>query len=91
VKKAERFMIGVTEQSLSLYNKIHNSVIFSRQFRLPTFVNGNDSRLFTEACTGFLETENRECIRQETEEETGFKVNVVRKIFEAYMSPRLSY
>ena len=74
--------------AILLYNKDHNSIILTRQFRLPTFVNGNESGLLIEACAGLLETENPdECIRRETEEETGFKIKEVRKIFEAYMSP----
>lgn len=41
-----------------------------------------------EACAGLLDLDNPEdCIRRETEEETGYKVTDVRKIFEAYMSP----
>ena len=41
-----------------------------------------------EACAGLLDKDNAEdCIRRETEEETGYKINDVRKVFEAYMSP----
>ncbi len=71
-----------------LYNKEQRTVILTRQFRLPSFINGNPSGMLIEACAGLLDNDNPEdCIRRETEEETGFKITHVRKIFEAYMSP----
>lgn len=74
--------------TILLYNKETKTVILTRQFRLPTFVNGNESGMLIEACAGLLDKDNAEdCIRRETEEETGYKVSDVRKIFEAYMSP----
>jgi nudix-type nucleoside diphosphatase (YffH/AdpP family) len=74
--------------TILLYNKEHKTVILTRQFRLPTFINGNASGMLIEACAGLLDNDNPEdCIRRETEEETGFKISTVRKIFEAYMSP----
>ena len=74
--------------TILLYNKENSTVILTRQFRLPTFINGNTSGMLVEACAGLLDTDNPEdCIRRETEEETGYKISHVRKIFEAYMSP----
>jgi len=74
--------------TILLYNKTHKTVILTRQFRLPTFINGNKSGMLIEACAGLLDKDNPEdCIRRETEEETGYQVRDVRKIFEAYMSP----
>jgi GDP-mannose pyrophosphatase NudK len=74
--------------TILLYNKELNTVILTRQFRLPTFVNGNETGMLIEACAGLLDNDNAEdCIRRETEEETGYKITHVRKIFEAYMSP----
>ena len=71
-----------------LYNKSNQSVILTRQFRMPTYVNGNESGMMIEACAGLLDTENpEECIIRETEEETGYKVDEVKKVFEVYMSP----
>lgn len=71
-----------------LYNVSKNTVILTRQFRMPTYLNGNDSGMLIEACAGLLDQDNPEdCIRKETQEETGFVVKQVRKIFEAYMSP----
>ncbi|MDV6216283.1 GDP-mannose pyrophosphatase NudK [Mucilaginibacter sp. L3T2-6] len=74
--------------TILLYNKEKKTVILTRQFRMPTFINGNETGYLIEACAGLLDADNPEdCIRRETEEETGFKVSHVEKIFEAYMSP----
>ena len=74
--------------TILLYNRDSKTVILTRQFRLPTFINGNDTGMLIEACAGLLDLDNPEdCIRRETEEETGFKIRDVKKIFEAYMSP----
>lgn len=74
--------------TILLYNKHQRTVILTRQFRMPTFLNGNETGMLIEACAGLLDKDNAEdCIRRETEEETGYQVSHVRKIFEAYMSP----
>jgi GDP-mannose pyrophosphatase NudK len=71
-----------------LYNLTQKTVILTQQFRLPTYVNGNESGMLIEACAGLLDKDNAEdCIRRETEEETGYKISEVKKVFEAYMSP----
>jgi GDP-mannose pyrophosphatase NudK len=71
-----------------LYNKSTGNVILTKQFRLPTFVNGNADGFMIEACAGLLDKDNPEdCIRKETEEETGYRISHVEKIYEAYMSP----
>jgi len=74
--------------TILLYNKEQRTVILTRQFRLPTFVNGNETGMLIETCAGLLDSDNAEdCIRRETEEETGYKITEAQKIFEAYMSP----
>lgn len=71
-----------------LYNTTSKNVILTRQFRLPTYINGNSTGMLIEACAGLLDNDNPEdCIKRETEEETGYKISKVEKIFEAYMSP----
>lgn len=71
-----------------LYNKDKNTVILTRQFRLPTYINGNSTGMLIEACAGLLDNDNpEECIKRETEEETGYIVTQVEKVYEAYMSP----
>ncbi len=74
--------------TILLYNKTNQTVILTRQFRMPTYLNGNESGMMIEACAGLLDQDNAEdCIKRETEEETGYQVKAVRKIFEVYMSP----
>lgn len=74
--------------TILLYNKLKRTVILTRQFRLPTYINGNQSGFLIEACAGLLDRDKPEdCIRKETEEETGYKVDSIQKVFEAYMSP----
>ena len=74
--------------TILLYNTENRTVILTKQFRLPTFINGNESGMLIESCAGLLDENNPEdCIRKETEEETGYKISDVRRIFEAYMSP----
>lgn len=74
--------------TILLYNKALKTVILTRQFRLPTYLNGNETGMLIESCAGLLDKDNAEdCIRRETEEETGYKISDVKKVFEAYMSP----
>ena len=74
--------------TILLYNKANKTVILTRQFRMPTYLNGNDTGMMIEACAGLLDRDNAEdCIKRETEEETGYLVRDVKKIFEVYMSP----
>ena len=74
--------------TILLYNKTQSTVILTRQFRLPTYINGNADGMMIEACAGLLDKDNPEdCIRRETEEETGYKLSAVEKVFEVYMSP----
>lgn len=74
--------------TILLYNKKKKTVVLTRQFRIPTYVNGNSSGMLIEACAGLLDQQNAlECIKKETEEETGYRIKDVHKIFESYMSP----
>ncbi|MCW4467957.1 GDP-mannose pyrophosphatase NudK [Flavobacterium sp. MFBS3-15] len=71
-----------------LYNKVKQTVILTEQFRLPTWFNGNADGMMIEAPAGLLdEHDPEECIRRETEEETGYTVTDVKRIMEVYMSP----
>ena len=71
-----------------LYNTEHKTVVLTRQFRLPTYLNGNTSGMLIEACAGMLDKDNPiDCIIRETEEETGYRLSLVEKIFQSYMSP----
>lgn len=74
--------------TILLYNLEKKTVTLTRQFRLPTYTNGNSSGMLIEACAGLLDRDNAEdCIKRETEEETGYQIKSVKKIFESYMSP----
>tara|TARA_R110000744_G_scaffold70097_1_gene141923 strand:- start:1065 stop:1682 length:618 start_codon:yes stop_codon:yes gene_type:complete len=74
--------------AILLYNKKNKKVILTRQFRMPTYINGNDSGMMIEVCAGLLDGDHPEdCIKRETEEETGYKLESVEKVFESYMSP----
>lgn len=74
--------------AILLYNSSKKTVILTRQFRLPTFLNGNKSGMMIEVCAGLLDQDNaEECIIRETEEETGYRLNKVQKVMETYMSP----
>ena len=74
--------------AILLYNKEQQTVILTKQFRMPTFVNGNETGMLIEVCAGLLDKDDPEnCARRETEEETGYKLTDVKKVFEAYMSP----
>lgn len=74
--------------TILLYNKESKTVILTKQFRLPTYINGNEDGMMIEACAGLLVKDNPEdCIKRETEEELGYEISDVKKVFEVYMSP----
>src|SRR5271170_1746364 len=73
--------------AILLYNLTRRTVVLTRQFRFPAFVN-NHSGLLIEAAAGLLdEASPEDRIKAEVEEETGFRIDRVHKIFEAFMSP----
>jgi GDP-mannose pyrophosphatase NudK len=74
--------------AILLYNSKQKTVILTRQFRLPSYLNGNTSGMMIEVCAGLLDKDHPEqCIIRETEEETGYRLLTVHKVFETYMSP----
>lgn len=83
--------------AILLYNKQQRTIVLTRQFRLPTYVNRNESGMLIEVCAGLLDLSEKDgqtseesaeaCIKRETEEETGYQIQQVEKAFEAYMSP----
>jgi nudix-type nucleoside diphosphatase (YffH/AdpP family) len=71
-----------------MYNTKKKTVILIRQFRMPSYVNGNKSGVIIETCAGLLDGDDPEtCVRKEAVEETGYRLKEVKKVFEAYMSP----
>jgi nudix-type nucleoside diphosphatase (YffH/AdpP family) len=73
--------------TILLYNRERRTVVLVRQFRFPTYGNGHDGFLI-EAAAGLLDRASpEERIKAEVEEETGYRISEVRKVFEAFMSP----
>ncbi len=72
-----------------LYNTKTKNIILTKQFRLPTYFNGNESGMLMEACAGTIDDNEtpEDCITREIEEETGYKIEQVAKIFEAFLTP----
>lgn len=77
---------GVT---VLLYNIEKNTVILTKQFRLPTFLNSNTDGMLVEACAGVIDNNDdpEQTVLREIEEETGYKIEVVKKLFELYPIP----
>ncbi|WP_455813221.1 GDP-mannose pyrophosphatase [Pseudomonas graminis] len=70
-----------------LYHKARKTVVLTRQFRFPIYVNGHNGFLI-EATAGLLDNASPEArIIAEAEEETGFRITHIEKVFESYMSP----
>ena len=73
--------------TILLYNRRRRTVLLTRQFRIPAYVNGHDGFL-VETAAGLLDDASPEQrIREEVAEETGYRIGEVRKIFEVFMSP----
>ena len=71
-----------------MYNKVKQTVVLTKQLRIPTYVNGNKDGFLIEACAGMLDNDKPEdCIKKEVEEETGYRITNVEKVMEAYSSP----
>ena len=74
--------------AILLYNPKKRTVILTSQFRMPTYVNGNQTGMLTEVCAGLLDGHDPVgCIIKETEEETGYRLSEVKLVMEAFMSP----
>lgn len=73
--------------TILLYNREKRTVILTRQFRFPVYINGHDGYLI-ESAAGLLDNMSPEKrIKAEAEEETGYQIDQVEKVFEAFMSP----
>ena len=73
--------------TLLLYNRDARTVILTRQFRFPTYINGHNGYLI-ETAAGLLDNMAAEQrIKAEAEEETGYQISHVEKVFEAFISP----
>jgi len=71
-----------------LYNRTDRTVILTRQFRLPSFVNGNEDGMLIEVPAGVLDDRDpAAAVITEVEEETGYKIGKPRQVFDLFMSP----
>lgn len=86
-RKAVKFMIvAMVRQFCCILAQ--QTVVLIRQFRFPAFSNGLENGLLIETAAGLLDQASpEERIRLEVEEETGYQVQTIQKVFEAYMSP----
>jgi len=74
--------------AILLYNKTKKTVILTKQFRMPTYLNGNSNGMLLEVCAGLLDKNDPlTCIINEAEEETCYKINNAKKLFQLYSSP----
>jgi nudix-type nucleoside diphosphatase (YffH/AdpP family) len=74
--------------TLLLYNEHRRTVLLTRQFRLPAYVNGHPDGMLLETAAGLLDDDDPEtAIRREAAEETGHQVGEVQRVFDVFMSP----
>jgi nudix-type nucleoside diphosphatase (YffH/AdpP family) len=74
--------------TLLLYDVDRRTVLLSRQFRFPVYVNGHPDGMLLETAAGLLDDESPEdAVRREVEEELGVTVGEVEHVFDVFMSP----
>ena len=71
-----------------LYNSNEQKVVLTKQFRLPSYLNGNNDGMMIEVCAGLLDEQDPvTCIKNEAEEETGYKITEPKQVFVLYSTP----
>ena len=74
--------------AILLYNSKKKTVILTKQFRMPSYLNENDDGMMIEVCAGLLDKQDPiTCIKNEAEEETGYKILNPKKVFEIFSTP----
>jgi nudix-type nucleoside diphosphatase (YffH/AdpP family) len=74
--------------TILLFDPRARTVLLTRQFRLPAYVNGHPDGMLVETAAGLLDADDAEtAIRRETQEEIGFPVGEVTHLFDLYTSP----
>lgn len=74
--------------AILLYNPTKKTVILTKQFRMPTYLNENTDGMMLEVCAGLLDADDPlTCIIKEAEEETGYQIKTPIKLFEIYSTP----
>lgn len=72
-----------------LYNLDEGTIVLTRQFRMPAYMNNHPTGMLIETCAGIVENDEdpSDGITREIEEETGYRVEKVKKVFELYSTP----
>lgn len=71
-----------------LYNSKKKTVILTCQFRMPSYLNGNQNGMMIEVCAGLLDDDDpKTCVIKEAKEETGYMISRPKKVFELYSTP----
>lgn len=74
--------------AILLYNRERQSVVLTRQFRLPAYLNGVEDGFLIEVAAGLLDEDSpHEAIKREAEEETGFQIGSPHYLYDLFMSP----
>ena len=74
--------------TILLHDVSRRTVLLTRQFRYPVYVNGHPDGMLLETPAGLLDEDDPEtAIRRETAEETGVQVGEVEHVFDVFMSP----
>lgn len=74
--------------AILLYNSIKKTVVLTKQFRMPSYLNGNKTGMSIEVCAGLLDKNDPlTCIINEAEEETGYEIKKPIKLFEIFSTP----
>ena len=74
--------------TILLYDESRRTVLLSRQFRYPAYVNGHPDGMLVETAAGLLDDDDPEtAVRRETSEELGVTVGPLTHVFDVYMSP----
>jgi len=86
-KQAETYDRG-NGATILLYDVARRTVLLTRQFRFPAYVNGHPDGMLLETAAGLLDADDPEtAIRREAMEETGHELGEIQHVFDAYMSP----
>lgn len=71
-----------------LYDPERQTVLLTRQFRFPVYVNDHPDGMLIETAAGLLDDDDPEtAIRREAAEETGVEIGELQHVFDVYMSP----
>lgn len=74
--------------TILLYDTARRTVLLTRQFRFPVYVNGHPDGMLVETAAGLLDYDDPDtAIRRETEEELGVQVGELEHVFDVWMSP----